>query len=306
MLHRCWPLPVAIVAFAGSAALAQNEYSIKPVLKPGDQFAYSIGMVLDVAQRAGDAAPENTSSLRSSATVRMKVLEVGPEGTAKLEAVFEKASVQAPVGEQPVGFEWPTKEPLPDDAEPVKKLAEPLMKSTVMLEVDPKGKVTVQGGLESFSAAAAKLDYPDDRHLGFFTEEKLATVLTPIFNMDGAGDAPRTLGKGWQTTETIVTPPVGGFDFTTDFIVDSVNVDVVVASGGINITLKRAENAGDDVARVALDPSSGGGTRIEFDTRRGLLKYRKNSLTLKTIWTLGDASLTQTQLSVLNLKLVEE
>lgn len=295
---------VAALMAVCSVALGQGEVPLKPALRQGDEFAYAIGMVLDVSQTIGEGQPEQMVSLKASATIRMKVAEVNDDGSARLEGAFEKAMVQAPIGDQPVGFDWPAATP-GADAPAVSRLGETLEKATVMIDVDSKGGVVVQGGLEKFAEAAGKLDYPDDRHLGFFTNEKLAGVLTPIFKMDGAWAAPRSVGKGWQHVETIALPPAGAIDMMTEYTVRSADSDTVQCDGMVSMTLKRPENPAADVATITLDPNSGGGAKIDYDRHRMLLGFRKHSVTINTDWVLGNASVRQRQMSVLNIRLVE-
>lgn len=293
------------VCVTGPSLLARQEISFKPVLKAGQEFSYSLGMVLDVSQKMGEGQPDQLTSLRSGAQIRMKVVEVSAEGSAKLEGVFERAMVQAPIGDQEVGFEWPSNIPAGVEVAPIKRLGETLEKSTVFILVSADGSVNIEGGLEKFAQEAAKLDYPDDRYMGFFTEEKMEAVLTPIFKMDGAPLAPRAVGKGWQTTETVALPPAGAIDVTTDFTFNDADPDVANCFGDVRMILKRPENPAADVATVSLDPGSGGGTKLVFDRRRSILKFRKNSVTIDTNWTLGEKTIAQRQLSVLNITLVD-
>lgn len=295
----------ACVLAGGTLALAQNEISLKPVLRTGEEFSYSFGMVLNVEQQL-EAQAAQLTQLRASAQIRMKVVEASPDGSAKLEGYFEQAAVEAPIVDQPFGFEWPTAAPLPDDAPRIRKLGSALQNSILHIEVDPKGNVTVTGGLEKFSKAAEEIDAPDDRYLGFFTEPKLAAVLTPIFKMDGAWNAPRSVGKGWQHSEIIALPPAAALETTADLMLNLADSDIAECGGDVILTLRRPENPSDDIAQVALNPESQGAIAFTFDRRRFLLQRRKMTLALGTDWSLGGTKMSQRQLSVLNIRLVEE
>lgn len=294
---------IAGVALASGVAFGQADVSFKPVLKPGAEFTYSIAMAADVSQQVGEEQPQVTPA-RASAHIKMKVLEVAADGSAKLEGSFVKASVQAPIGEQQVGFEWPSAA-LPAEAPPVMRLGETLEKATLAIDVDPNGKVTVSSGLDSFEGAAGKIDAPDDRHMGFFTLEKMSNALTPIFEVDGAGKAPRQVGKGWQTNVTVAMPPAGALDITTDFVVNDADSDVVNAFGQYAFALKRPENPAEGVASVELDPESAGGCKLVYDRHRMLLQHRKSSYALVTVWTLGDTRIRQRQVSILTARLLD-
>ncbi len=297
--------PVAVVLISTSLAAAQTEISLKPVLRKGDEFAYGLGMAVDVSQKMGEDQKEQITPLRVSAQIKMKVIEVAPDGSAKLEGTFEKAAVQAPIGDQQVGFEWPASAPLPADASPVARLGETLEKAILAIELNAAGKATVISGLEAFEQAAAKLDYPDDRHLGFFTNEKLAAVLSPIFEMDGAWKSPRLVGGGWQKSETVPLPPAGAIDIVTDFVVNNADSDLVNCFGQFTFTLRRPENPAADVASVTLGTDSAGGCKIVYDRHRMLLQLRKTSMTIDTDWALGGVNVKQRQVSVLNIRLIE-
>jgi hypothetical protein len=302
--HLFRPVIVAAILLSPATALAQSEVPLKPVLKQGDEFAYSIGMVLDVSQKMGEGQPAQITSLKAGSQIRMKVLEVSADGSAKLEGHFERAMVQAPIGDQKVGFEWPAAA-LPDDAAPVAKLGDTLEKATLSIEVDAEGNASVVSGLEKFADAASKIDLPDDRYQGFFTNEKLGNALTPIFKLDGAWKATRVVGKGWQTTETIALPPAGAIEMVSDFVVVDADSDVVNCGAQIAMSLKRPENPADDVATVSLEPTSTGATKIVYNRHRMLLQFRKAGMTIDTKWSLGGVNVEQTQVSVLNLRLVE-
>ncbi len=91
----------------------------------------------------------------------------------------------------------------------------------------------------------------------------------------------------------------------SDFVVADADSDVVNCGAAIAMTLKRPENPAEDVAMLTLVPSSTGATKLVFDRHRMLLQFRKTGMTIETKWTLGDANVEQTQVSVLNLRLVE-
>ncbi|MBL8746534.1 MAG: hypothetical protein JNK58_09285 [Phycisphaerae bacterium] len=297
--------PFVAVLLAASVSAAQSEVSLKPVLRKGDEFAYSLGMAVDVSQQMGEGQPEQVTPLRVSARLRMKVLEVTPAGAAKLEGTFEEAMVQAPIGDQQVGFEWPAAA-LPDNAPAVARLGETLEKAILSIDVDDAGRATVTSGLEKFVQAASKLDYPDDRFMGFFTNEKLSNAITPIFELDGAWKAPRVVGRGWQSTDLIPMPPAGAIEITTDYVVNEADSDTITCYGQYSLTLKRPENPADDVATVNLGSESAGGCRIVYDRHRMLLQLRKSSVTINTDWVLGNVNIKQKQVSVMNIRLIEQ
>jgi hypothetical protein len=103
----------------------------------------------------------------------------------------------------------------------------------------------------------------------------------------------------------VALPPAGAIDVTTDFKFTDADPDVANCFGEVRLSLKRPENPGADVANLTLDPGSGGGTKLVFDRRRSILKFRKSSLMIDTKWSLGDRQVDQRQLSVLNIALVE-
>lgn len=308
MNHRC-VVPVllgALLASPAGPALARDEISFKPVLREGQEFSYVFGMTLDVVQKIVAAETEHTTSLKCSATADFKVVSVESDGSARLEATFRKAWVKAPLGDQEMGFEWPSPMPLPTDAPPLKRLGESLAGATIGVSIDATGQAVVTGGFEKFAEAASLVDFPDDRYKGFFTPESFASLLTPLFRVDGAGATPRKVGQGWQTSETVPLPPAGAIEVTTDFQVQESDPDSATYFGDITLSLKRPADPAADVATVVLKEGSGGGTKGVFDKRKRLLGYRKHSLTIYTQWTLGDSTVEQSQFSSASARLTDE
>jgi hypothetical protein len=261
-------------------------------------------MVLNVTQKSGEAT--ETTNVTAGAHLRMRVAEVASDGSIVLNAAFERASVDAPQGTTPFGFAWPSTEVLAPDSPPVKRLGETLEKAALHIEVDPDGRAVVTGGLDAFADAVAKLKAPDDRIKGFFSPEQLSGLVTAIFRLDGADDAPREVGKGWQSTESIAMPPAGALDITYDYLVRDADPDVVNCWASPTLSLRVPDQRADDVPAVALMEGSDGRASIVFDRRLGMLRHRKTSLNITTRWTLGDLTVEQNQVSVLNIRLVTD
>lgn len=308
MNHRC-VVPVllgTLLALPAGPALATDEVSFKPVLREGQEFSYVFGTTLDVVQKIGAAETEHTTSLKCSATADFKVVSVESDGSARLEATFRKASVKAPLGEQEMGFDWPSPVPLPEGAPALQRLGESLRGATISVSIDATGQAVVTGGFEKFAEAASLVDFPDERYKGFFTPDSFASLLTPLFRVDGAGAVPRAVGRGWQTSETVPLPPAGAIEVTTDFQVQESDPDSATYFGDITLSLKRPADPAADVATVSLKDGSGGGTKGVFNKRQRLLGYRKQSLTIYTQWTLGDARVEQSQFSGSIVRLADE
>lgn len=296
--------PVGAVVLTPSVAVAQGEVIMKPELTPGREMKYSLGMGLEVTQKVGDGNEQKTT-MRCGATAAMKVVEVSPEGVAKLMIQIEKAELEAPLGDQDVGYAWPLANPLPEDASAVRKLGPIIGAAKIEATVDPKGNVTIVSGLEDFTAAAANANYPDERIMGMFTPAKLAMALTPIFKLNQAGDAPRSVGKGWQTSETVALPPAALLDITTNFNVLTADADALKYEGAMEVGMRRPEDVPSDIARVNLR-NGGGASTGTFDTRMKLTRHHKTSLSLEMEWVMGDVKIEQSQSSFVVARLLNE
>lgn len=303
MVRPLWFAASAVAVIACLApASAADELIMKPELKAGQEMKYSLAMALDVTQTPDGAQPVR-SSVRAGATVIIRVAELLAEGAATITVEFPQAAVKLDSAGTETGFEWPAPG-LPADATDIQKLGSILGGSKVQAKVDAKGEVIVTGGLESFNDAVTKLGSADERIRGFFTNEKLASALTPIFRVNGAADAPRSVGKGWQTTETVALPPLAAIDLTADLSVIELVSPVASYGGGLNISLRTAENRPADAPLITL---AGGGGAItgSFDLQKKIALGHRISMNIETAWTLGNERLLQNQMTVVSSRLLE-
>jgi hypothetical protein len=291
---------VAVAAVAASPALAQ-EISLKPVLTAGQEMTYLLVMNVGVEQVLGEGGPIETNTMLSMAKARIAVDQVNADGSAAITVRFDDIRVEAPLGDQQMGYQWPATPG--GNTAPVAHLGKTLSEATVKAKVDANGFVTVGEGLEGFLDAASKIDVPDQRILGFFTPAGLAQSLTPIFRADDAGKVARTVGMGWQVSETVPLPPAGAIEIVADLTLHESDMATATYGGDIYLTAKHPAEPGDATARFTISEGSGGGTKGIFDRRRNLISYRKHSLVIYTNWQLGDLRMRQTQNSFMTATL---
>lgn len=295
-------------AFLVAPALGQDEVPMKLVFAAGQELPYSFAMNVNITQKMGEV-PEGQQSIDSvscHAMTKIKINEVGGDGSLKATVTFDKAMVRAQLGSDERGFEWPNPLPLPDSASVEQKLGNVLSGAKIAVDVDPKGQVTISGGFEEFAEAFAKMENPDQRVMGFFDPAAFADIIEPVFRLDDAPAAPRAIDKGWQTNHSVDMPPVGVMAFITDWSVMNVETDVVRYVGKSTINVLQPENKPEDVPSVTLKPESSAAVESFYDRNKGLLRRRKSSNAIFTTWVLGPMTLEQGQSGSVTTVLLDE
>ncbi|MDX2115834.1 MAG: hypothetical protein SFZ24_09500 [Planctomycetota bacterium] len=307
MLHRMLNAAAvaAIVISLPAAALAQEDVVIKPGFRAGQSVTYTLALGMQSSQKADPEAEPVTSQASAVAKVELKVKEVGADGGLLIDGVIKEAQLEVPLeGGAVSGFDWRQGMTVAETAPEMTKLGPVLGTLKLDIAVSADGTVKVRDSFGPYVEAVNALPSPDERMLGFFTDAGFAAMLEPIFKLDGAGDAPRAVGKGWQRTETVGLPPAAAVEILSEFSVTAVNSDVVDYFGNLYMTVRRPAEAGEDVPTVEL-VRGGGGTGVKYDRQRGLLLSRKNSYNLTTLWTLGETKIEQNQFTMQKINIEE-
>lgn len=290
-----------VVALVAPAVYADGVV-MKPAFRQGQTFAYALSMETRIEHSQNEEKPVQ-SFLQARATIDFAITDVGADGSLQGTLAVRSMWLNAPEGEVEATYEWPLPAKLPDDAPAEKKLGGILGAAQVRFAVAADRSVAIIGGLEPFVAAVNELKRPDDRLMGFFAPDKLAAAISPIFSIDGAGDAGRLAGQGWQTSETILLPPAAAFELTSDWSVEQTDATAAIYNGRTSVELRRPEQQGNTVL-VSLGESDGL-TTATWDRSLGMLVQRKSNLILRTQWSLEGASLNQTQSSTQFLKFLK-
>lgn len=299
---------ILLAAGLCAPALAQ-EGNFTPRFAQGQTVAYDLSMRLNVSQRrvvTEGESPANNESMNCDARLELTVQKVGPDGSLELTGKVTSASIAIERGLASRSFAWPLAGEIAADAPAEKKLGEPLSASVITLNVDAKGVVTVSGGLDGFAQAVSKLDPPEPRLAGFFATTSFATMVEPIFRVDRARDVTREVGKVWQVTTGVELPPAGVAEFTTDFVFTAAQPEALAYGGPTTVSLMVPETRGEGVPAVRVTEGTGGAVAASFDPKAGLLRERRATSTINTLWTLGDLSLEQKQASAVGLTLVAQ
>lgn len=301
------PVLVATMFMPVAPAMAQVEdVTIKPVFVAGQELPYSFASILRTNHRVDDGPEDNLDTVTTHALTKLKIDEVSADGSVKATITFDKAMVQAVLADQERGFEWPSKLPLADDAPASQKLGNVLSGAKIALSVDPAGQVTVTSGFEEFLDAAAKIESPDPRLLGFFTPDAFADMVEPVFRMDDAPQAPRGINKGWQTVDRVELPPVGVTEFTNSWTLMNVDRELVRYITRMSVQMLQPEEKGEGVPTVRFVEPSAGSVEAYFDRQKNLLRRRKCSMSLFSEWTMGGSTIHQTQQSTITIVIMDE
>ena len=291
-------------ASVASPLLAQDEVSLKPVFAVGQELPYSMAMVVNVNQRMGEQDVLETT--RAQGITNIKIEEVGSDGALKGSLTFTKIFFEVVKGTEEITYDWPLPLPLGPESPAHKKLGQVLSGAKVSFAVDAKGIVTVSGGFDEFAAEVGKIDPPDPRLLAFFVPDKFAMMLEPIFRVDDAGQFPRSIDKGWQTTQRVDLPPVGALEFTNELSLTNVTPELVRYIARSTVSLLQPETREEGVPTVVYNPDSSATTEAYFDRQKNLLRRRKITSSLRSTWTLGETKIEQVQNSSITTVIMDE
>lgn len=305
MVHRfvCCVAAALALSFAGVAG-AQERVALKPLFKPGQDLVYPLALRVTVDQTIVDKAVKQWA-LVCSTTLVMRIETVKEDGSITATGRFKRGELRLTGDDVNVGYAWGPSSQQDPAWGATATLAEPLEAAKITIDVDEHGQAIVTDGLQAFLEKYHEVGSGDDRLLGLFAPEKLGETLTPIFDLDGAGDEPMSVGGGWKVSE--ITPMPGAGDLKMDVDMSLLRLEPHEAEyfGDPRFELTMAPEVVSDGVQVTLVRGSGGIGGI-YDLSARMLRQRKETLTLQTQWRSEEAHIIQQQSSITYLQLGEQ
>ncbi|MGP1345861.1 MAG: hypothetical protein ACTS3F_04230 [Phycisphaerales bacterium] len=283
----------------GGVAMAQdaeNEgMSFSPALRVGQAMSYDAEWSAVVSQTVGaDAsARRQAERITSKASLRLEVLEVGPEGQARVRATVPSVELVHRAGDETRQYQHP----LPEDTAVIavawSGLGEILSRQQITFEVDATGAVGKVAGLEPFVNAAREAS-PELDLTGMFTPSQFVAVVQPIFDADGARDESRSKGSSWESTDTVPLGAAGVLDISNTWRFVVVEEGIATVVGTPTISVRRPVNPEPNTPTISLGDHSGY-TRLGWNVEKSMLQARESMLRMTMTFGVGDVSVEQTQ-----------
>ncbi len=293
----------ATLALTASLALAQApQVILKPVFKPGQDLIYVIAQRISVGQTIVDTSTEQWTS-SCNTTLLMRIDSVAPDGALKASASFKRGNLVVVEDKKVLGFTWGPDSNMDADAKPLAGMGEVLAGARLSITVDPAGNPSI-AGFDDATARFIAVGTGDDRLIGFFSPDKFAEIIAPIFKGDSPGPNPITNGFQWTTSESTPLPSVGELKLSVDWQLQLIESDRAEYFGNPQYTLVPLPDRPADHPEVRINRTSGGigGT---FDLGANMLRNRKQTIALETVWIKGSANLVQQQNTITYLQLGE-
>ena len=304
MFHRlaCCLAALLSLSLTGFAS-AQERVTFKPDFKVGQDMLFPLAMRQTVANEIQDQGVDEWA-LVCSATLVIRIESVESDGSIKASGSFKRGALRLTEADLRTGYAWGSDARDDPDWGETASLSAPLVGAKFNISVDPKGKATITGGLEAFMARHAEIGAGDERLLGFFSPQRLGEAITPIFTLDNISREPITAGKAWQTTELVTIPGAGEVRIAVDLVLDNVQPHEAEYVGNPRMSFTpRADRTSDDPVVTFLE--GGGGVKGVFDLHSRMLSVRKQTTQIRTQWRTPDATIIQTQNTIMYLQLGE-
>lgn len=295
-----WTVALACIGTVASAQSVRLGW----IPDEGERATCRARLSVDVDQTIGEEV-QPTQRLEHFAQLALEGGATREDGSTLVNVSIELLAIAgdgADAGMSFVGGDADVLAELPgmeaaSSGETIRALGRALVESEITLAVTPEGEVRSVTGLEKFLETFAGQEDLDERVLGFFTPEKLADMLGPVFGADGARTRTLEEGKGWQTVERVGLDRAGALEMITNWRVASVTDEETVVEGELEIDLLVPSFRDEATPVVELGDYSGE-TVSRWSTRSGRLIERRGEMTIDTVWTLGDLTVSQHQESV--------
>lgn len=278
-----------------SAAMQQGGVSFVPSLSVGQTMAYDAEWTAVISQSVGEGADATRQAQRilNKAELRFEVLEVGPDGRARVKAMVPSVSMMHRAGDESRQFEHP----LPEDTAVIgvawSGLGERLSRMEITFEVDAAGQVGRVSGLEPFVNACREAS-PDLDLTGMFTPAQFTATVQGMFDAGGARGEQRNVGDSWDISQTTPLGAAGVLDITDTWRFVTVEEGIATLVATPELSLRRPTNPQPNTPTVALGDSTGF-TRIGWNVEAEKLQARESMLRMTTTWGAGDVQIVQTQ-----------
>ncbi len=292
---------LALIALSGAPALAQEEGVVAaPRFVEGEQWTYDLNLDLVVSQ------DESTTRLVQGATLDLFVADIAEDGRARLDvSVLALTNVWSDdVGQ--LEYAWsadagqtPQDVSSPDEA--FTDLARAIAEAEIAIIASPEGEILEIVGLANALEQIAENQRFGPRALGVFAPPQLAATLEPVFQADGLVGPERRPGQGWQSSETLAMGPAGRITFSVDFVVESIEDDVIAYTGEEFVEIERPAEPGETTPLVEVAEQDGS-VQGRWSLENGVLNSRRATRRLATRWTLADLVVDQTQNSTITLE----
>ncbi len=295
---------LALALAAGSApAQEAPQVLLKPLFKPGQDLVYVIAQRISVGQTIVDKSTEQWSSV-CTCTLLMRIDSVEPDGSLKASASFKRGDIVVAQGKKVQGYTWGPNSNMDADAQPLAGMGEVLASTHLAIAVDSAGNPSV-AGFDDAIARFIAVGGGDDRLVGFFSPDNFAEVIAPIFKCDSPGPRPITNGHQWTTTESTPLPSVGELNLSVDWQLQLIEADRAEYFGLPTYTIIPLPDRPEGAPEVRVNTSAGGvgGT---VDLGANMLRNRKQSVQLQTIWIKDAVNIIQQQNTITYLQLGEE
>lgn len=280
----------AAVAQEGAAKIALDRAA-------GRTLKYAVALSVRLEQASVGAAAEKTE-IGCEADLVVAFGATSPVGDTEVKITVDslRAVRNDAQGMLSVALPKVTAEVDPTEGRAASMLAvqRAIKAATITLTIDPEGQITGVDGLSAAEEELGKRGDLDRTALGIFDTDYLRETLAPLFTADGASKGPRRAGDGWQSEETIGLGPAGGVRTTTDWAVVEVSPTAVRYEGKPSLAVLRP--AAPDEMTPSLDiAEQTASVQAEWSRDAKALASRAARQSARTIWTLGDEKMEQTQ-----------
>ncbi len=273
-----------LALFLTAAAPAQDKAELRYAFKKGEKFpftlSYGLGVKLEkVPELLQGVLSEDPIELKFEGTMDVEVVDVKEDGTATLKGAWRTAKAKGHVMVNDVDFQYdaakagelkPKEKKEGDDPAlqgfmDVQDQMAKMVREPVQLDVDPRGKVTVQGGAG-----------------------RLGELEGPFRSLNGLmGPLPtQKLGKGdgWKEEVKLGMPGVGGnvdLKVATDNVVESLEGDTLVIASKYTVLQKGTDAEGAPGLNVKMKTEGGGTGKMHFLVKAGRPLKSQSSLRVK-------------------------
>jgi hypothetical protein len=305
MIGQAWRSVSAACVLAMGGVSWAEPVEIKAALPQGREIALSIEYALDVKQSAEDGQQAG-KSIRQEALVRFVVEGVAEDGTAALRGSVERLSMVWQRGEERGEFARPrVTADVPADTPlnaAMAALGEAILSAPIQMAVSPIGRVEAIRGLNdvvmTLNSPAVRGEgaspLVDQSALGMFGSRQFAAMVGSAFTADGAGQAARSVGDEWETTESIPAPPAGTVMLETAWRLEGVEGGRATMKGTPMMSIMPP--IGDDpTAPKGEVESQEGAVTLVWSVEDGAIESRESMQRVKTRWSMAGMSLTQEQ-----------
>lgn len=294
-------LTTAAAALLLTSAASAQEVAFKPTLEAGATMSYELTATLDVTQKIGETSTNQKTEHTAAFTCTVE--SVNRDGSAEVSMMFDSLSFSIASGENTDVFTWADnggERPNAAMGEGLNASGLALAGATIGFTVGTDGQVSGMTGLDGFLATINPESASDVSFIGVFTPDRLAEAIEPIFDADGGGAEPRSPGAKWTETETVSLGAAGEIVITRDYtfpILDNGMANVLTRP---SIKLNKPDVTPENAPNVRLNGVDGA-VIIQWNTERNMLEQYGRTEQIGTVWEMGDATLTQTQNSVMRL-----